>query len=630
LDEGHSTERVVAAYATSDGVDGNAAASLVMPARRALWRVCEAYCPRRLAAALRTRLGPTDHSGGDGIRELRRALVDWLDPPPQCKRCRRRMASGSEDDSCPHAKFRVERYRKPKTQGGRNRLHPRVLAALDHVDMKPDADGLYTLEVQAPCVARRRRPGDSMRLSAGGTLPLFSAAQIDAGVAHHAGLAAGLARWSDAYDVLADRDARALLAATGDPQAAGPGHAAHLTRAFVEQYYAALQAGTAAQGSGARAVQQARHALDQAVNNAVEANGRIALSMQLRYFTPVGAITRADLIQGGAMGLRRAAIDFDPAQAKFTTYAVAWVRQGMGEQFARRDMVATPDWVLSVRRAIDARSPHVSAQEMLAALEDLVATRGDATKASDATQTLLDIVSQAVTPRALKGSPAPTPVALPSVPAGIAALLEAVLGLHFAALAKALAKARGKPTRKKISATIPRAAAAASEEHLRARVAAVLGRWLGLAPADESAVSGAGVLAALRHGAPVVLSISAGGEEEEYADGDAGRGGTGGSVVLAEVVDDFEVRLADEEEAAQQWSGMRAALGALRKVDPLAAEVVRRHHALDGLDEETFEAIGTVGAGPDRTVMSREKIRLAYGRGRKFMRAMVGPASALR
>ena len=52
LDEGVMTREVVARYAEEDGLDGNAEAAKVLPARRALWRLCEVYAPRLLAQAL--------------------------------------------------------------------------------------------------------------------------------------------------------------------------------------------------------------------------------------------------------------------------------------------------------------------------------------------------------------------------------------------------------------------------------------------------------------------------------------------------------------------------------------------------------------------------------------------------
>ena len=71
------TRAVVARYAAEDGLDGNAEAAKVLPARRHLWRLCETYVPHLLAAALRARLSTADQTGRGGVRELRRALADW-------------------------------------------------------------------------------------------------------------------------------------------------------------------------------------------------------------------------------------------------------------------------------------------------------------------------------------------------------------------------------------------------------------------------------------------------------------------------------------------------------------------------------------------------------------------------
>jgi len=108
------TAAVVAAYASVDEAtakrDGPLLAAKVLPTRRELWRLAEMYEPRRLAAALRARCDPSDQSGRGGVRELREALADWLDPPKRCRVCRRPIRAGTELVGCPGLPQRVGRF----------------------------------------------------------------------------------------------------------------------------------------------------------------------------------------------------------------------------------------------------------------------------------------------------------------------------------------------------------------------------------------------------------------------------------------------------------------------------------------------------------------------------------------
>ena len=300
LDEGELTSAVVNTYNIGDGENGPAAAGRVYPARRNLWRLAEAYCPDLLAAALRARLSTADQTGRGGVRELRKALADWLAPAPRCARCASPMDAESAGKPCPAALQR-------------QRIRPQGRAPTPTL-----------------CRAARGRPARiagraHTAVGRDGTLALFNPVQMDptsaamAKMLKHSKSTDGMA-----YDLAVDRDCRILLAAT-----------------------------TPAPGQHPRVAAARRH-FERTVNAAIKANGRLILKVQLRYFSPKGQVTRADLVQGAAMGCRRALMDFDPALGfKFSTYAANWIYQGLGEVFADRDVVAIPEWAIAVRRQVE-------------------------------------------------------------------------------------------------------------------------------------------------------------------------------------------------------------------------------------------------------------------------------------
>lgn len=216
---------------------------------------------------------------------------------------------------------------------------------------------------------RRRERGP---VAACGTLALYPAGYVDL-----ATMAAALACPKGAsrhYDVAADRDGKALLAAT----AAAPPRDPSCPDAWADEGLRALHAAVQAakERDGGRPLPPVlvdlRKALDAARDKNVRLNGRLGVGVQLRYGAPSGGVTRADLVQGAAQGLDRAAMDYDSRQAKYSTYAADWARQGVGEALSSRDLVDTPLWVLETRRKVEERLRHLgpfAARDLLLAVE---------------------------------------------------------------------------------------------------------------------------------------------------------------------------------------------------------------------------------------------------------------------
>ena len=74
----------------------------------------------------------------------------------------------------------------------------------------------------------------------------------------------------------------------------------------------------------------------------IESNLRFAYSEALR-FSEKCTVPLEDLIQQGTLGLYEAAKRYDPEMGyRFITYAVWWIRQRMGEYFARDDLIRQP------------------------------------------------------------------------------------------------------------------------------------------------------------------------------------------------------------------------------------------------------------------------------------------------
>jgi hypothetical protein len=556
MDEGALTAAVIAPYAAEDGKRGQAAAEAVLPLRRALWRAAETYAPARLAACLRVRARATDQTGRGGVRELRQALADWLDPPPTCKRCRRVIVAGSDKVGC----------------SARASVSGRRLACL------PD-----------------RRPGAvrAGREARCGTLALFAPTLADPHVAE------AWAKFSGAADVVCDRDGRALLAATAPRGARLPAEFAEALAALAASMHPEPDLGPPAQ------VLAARRRFERAVDDAIRANGRLILATQVKYYKAAGATMRADLVQGAAMGLRRALMDYDASAvhkngmtARIASYSIPWIRQGAGEAYAERDLLGTPDWVGALRRKVEAAG--LAPADLLRAALHL---------AEAACSPSLGLGDQYVAARELTVlvlDPATTDATL--LDSALAVLTIATPPAPKASKQTAAAP----PTKQEREKQEERSA-----ERILAWAAGIL----------EVEATGSGLLAALRHGAPVYVSTLATGADDD--DSDDGAQGRGPNIKDSRRVnalssgehEDIEATIAEEEDAALKWRRASDALTDLRKQDPEAAEVIRRRRGLDGLgEEEALESIASTGLTCTGRAPCRESVRQLQKRGEAVLR----------
>ena len=577
------TRRVVARYAATDGALGQEAAEKVLPARRELWRLVEALAPRALAAALRSRLALNDQSGRGGVRELRAALADWLDPPPTCAHCGRHF--------------------DPARTTGRNRLAcPARTPRKSFVNGRP---------LPTPCAAHRgprSRTGHDAHPTVArcGTLALFTPVHLDPTcwaaqrLLKHGG--------SLAYDVVVDRDARILLSVT-TPQLGGATLCPTSTRTGGIECGMVVETSwhTASHVDNASTalITAARRNLDRVLADAVAQNGRLILGTQVRYFAPKAGVTRADLVQGGALGCRRALLDYDcnfrpkgkKQGVRFSTYGINWIHQGIGEVFAERDLVSVPQWCLDLRADVEALglSPGLLLSHVLAVVE----TRADAALRLASVGELLEMIGPS----------------LPPVPEDMPPR-----GDHDLMVAVASAATRKPPKGKNPP----------NDERSAEQVATVVAGLLGLECGAGKPCTGAALLTALRSGmSPAMVPVSVGGERDD-GPGGAGDGGGehgGGQADYAEHlrasdgVDEEEAAL-EEEHDRRRYAATIAALTALRAADPEAAEVVRRRHGLDGVgDGETLEQVIARPLASTGRTLCRETARKACKRGLAFLQA---------
>lgn len=568
LDEGALTAAVIAPYAAEDGKRGQVAAEAVLPLRRALWRAAETYAPARLAACLRVRARATDQTGRGGVRELRAALADWLDPPPTCKRCRRVIVAGSDKVGC------------GARRGGPN-VPGRRLACLP--DLRPAAV----------------RAGREARC---GTLALFSPTLT------HPLVAEAWQKFSGAADVVCDRDGRALLAAT-----------APLAARLLPEFAEAL----AAHAPTPHQVLGVRRAFDRAVDDAIRANGRLILATQVKYYKAAGATMRADLVQGAAMGLRRALMDYDHSAvhkngmtARIASYSIPWIRQGAGEAYAERDLLGTPDWVGALRRKVEtaglALDTGLAPMTLLLAALHLAEAACASPSPSpavpltdilDIARALVDLLLDRATPDDARSwaTVVALTVATPPAPRGVKGAVTVMLrdpSTHAAPLSKADAEKR--------------------EEHSAERILA----WS--AGILDIEATGSGLLAALRHGAPVYVStVATGADDDDNDSATTGANFKDSRRLAAQSSEqqDIEAVIADEEEAALKWRRASTALDDLRRADPEAAEVIRRRRGLDGLgEEEALESIAATGLTCTGRSIGRESVRQIQKRGEAVLR----------
>jgi len=697
---------------------GQAAAAAILPLRRALWALAERLVPERLAAALRARSAPGDPTGRDGVRELRLAVADWLDPPPACRWCRRPIRPGEEPRACAAGRRRA----RSGSEALSDDLLHRGVAVVHRV--RP-----WTPRARACRASPTRRATGAVERC--GTLALYPAGSVDlatmaAALETPRGAASG-------YDVAADRDLRALLAAVAsapprpvdDPDAWADEGAHRLHAAVAAADARSPRPGVPPQVLAAVAPLQA------ARQRNVRTNGRTGIAVQLRYHSPRDGVTRADLTQGAMIGLDRGGLDYDARHARFTTYAAAWARQGSGETWARRDLVGVPPWVLDLRRAVQDRL-HLhgpdAARALLAAVESLAeSAAGPSHDLHRVSRLEADLHESARARLAADGQFHPTAVptakdplrpeqwALDALRADglvvgvgrvgefggghedqatrgrgerqdslslfttliyeraraladlllLAESVEVVPGsrptrrvrrtllsgrsaddLAREALAAAQPPPGPSPRRRLMRSALgsrprppwrtrPKVAAQGAVDHspeqARERLAAWVAKVLELRGA-----SGSGLLAALRHGAPVFVQVGSGGDDDEDSQGTDGAGGAERAAAVLAAPNDFE-READEEEAASRWGRALSALAALRASGdgdlrgPEMAEVVRRHHGLDSIAEgtqgaggESFLSIGESGLACSGRALAKESVRKIYARAVEALRRIAG------
>lgn len=608
--------------------EGQPAAAAILPLRRELWRLAERLVPLRLAAALRARTSPTDPTGRDGVRELRLAIADWLNPPPCCRWCRQPIREGDDGRTC--SAHRVARAAQPMVVAGHQ-------VALDRTTFVPFPRRGWT---PRPITCRPSKPRATTGKNARcGTLALYPAGYADLRtMAAALACPKGAARY---YDVAADRDGKALLAATAAVPPRDPSDVDTWRDDGLRLLHAAVAAAKEVDGGRPlpACVVAARKALDAARNRNIAVNGRMGINVQLRYGAPSGGVTRADLTQGAQMGTDRAAMDYDAREAKFTTYAAAWARQGVGEALSSRDLVDTPAWVLETRRKAEERLRHLgpsAARDLLLAIEAVAeaVSRCRMPRSLADGQACLDVEDRLV--EMLVGA-----MIRENIPGTRPPRYETRVLVQRAdarGLALDLDRAAVKPwhkRRKGLVGLMPTADGLApvfnlddeDPERARERVAAWVADRLELGKA-----SGPGLLSALRHGAPVFVGVGSGqdaGEDDGSTQGTDGAGGAERRAAVLAAPDEQEA-LEQEDEARARWSAALAALATLRGEDRAMAEAVRRHHGLDSVAEgtqgaggESFAAIAEAGlVSLPGKAMCKETVRKLYKRGLDALRAL--------
>ena len=663
LDEGVMTREVVARYAEEDGLDGNAEAAKVLPARRALWRLCEVYAPRLLAQALRARLDRNDQTGRGGVRELRRALADWLDPPPACGHCGRLLspdlvAANPAGIPCP-TRLAQDAARPRRTGSPRTKAARLVCAA-------PRGPRASYGTIARP------GPGRASGLARCGTLALFSPLVLDPACSasvkmmKHGGLSA--------YDLAVDRDARILFAVTSKCDEAGTNTEDHSNEphrqqarptstglAFIttknlrdsglnivdEQSIAFLAHVTHWHNEHSSTIATAARHFSRTLDRAVRANARLALKTQLKYFSPKGTVKRADLVQAAMMGLRRALLDYDPnftpagkkSGVKISSYAINWIHQSMGELFADRDVVQVPQWAVGLRKHV--ADMGISPGQLLAGVLAVAEARNLPEHLLLATHGVVALATYKECAAKRHGDAdeecdGPEQIWQVGVRCGALCKVsplgqsECVSAVAFAAPNVAYDDRHvvyiSTPTAVAIAANAkpPKSKKPVSDERSREQVAAVVADLLHLD------CTGGALLTALRYGAPPqFVSVSVGGERDDADGGDGESRGGGASAGLHHLHarpdgEDEEDAAIAEAEDRRHMAALVDALADLRTTDPEAAEVVRRRHGLDAAgDEETLEQIGERLHSTGRA-LCREAVRLAYKRGVKAMRASTG------
>jgi hypothetical protein len=323
------------------------------------------------------------------------------------------------------------------------------------------------------------------------------------------------------------------------------------------------------------------------------------------------------------MGLRRALMDYDHTAvhkngmtARIASYSIPWIRQGAGEAYAERDLLGTPDWVGALRRKVEtaglALDTGLAPMTLLLAALHLAEAACASPSPSpavpltdilDIARALVDLLLDRATTDDARSwaTVVALTVATPPAPRGVKGAVTVMLrdpSTHAAPLSKADAEKR--------------------EEHSAERILA----WA--AGILDIEATGSGLLAALRHGAPVYVSTLMTGADDGCPDPEPDRDARKTAAAMASMSsaqEDFEAVIADEEEAALKWRRAATALDELRCADPEAAEVIRRRRGLDGLgEEEALESIAATGLTCTGRAICRESVRQLQKRGEAVLR----------
>lgn len=326
-------------------------------------------------------------------------------------------------------------------------------------------------------------------------------------------------------------------------------------------------------------VADARVDVERALQHAILANGRLILKVQLQFYAAHGGITRADLIQGGALGCRRALLDYDPGVAKFSAYAIQWIRRGLLDVFMVRDLVPHPEELATRRRRLEYLGLDGSA--LLSGMQD--AERG-----------IFQGLMEALEP-VLVGEPI----------------------LHEIHLSRVVMGAKGLTEERRLLKVAAWAAKRIDEGHARKMLRngpqQVKTGGRRKSGQKRAAMGGAALLAALRHGGTRVVPMVPEADDDiprglSMVDPSCGfQGGPSDHPVL--VADDMEARSIQLDWEAKQHAQFLRALEGLRMELPEAAEVIRRQHGLDSVGTETLDSIAREPLRCSGRKVSRETLR---------------------
>lgn len=322
-------------------------------------------------------------------------------------------------------------------------------------------------------------------------------------------------------------------------------------------------------------IQKARKVFDRAMSDALVANGRLILRVQRKRYTPRGGVTRADLVQVGALGCRRALLDFDGSKSKFSTYAAYWIRQKIGEEWGRRDAVGLSQEVQGRRRRLIAKG--IDPRTLHHAMLELAEVRSS----------------------------------------GPLAYLPNIKGL-LEVMAPALGAYDPETT---VSSLVSLIETKCPKLTAHKACEAIAG-WCAEKIDGKRRCTGSALLSAIEAGDPTIVSVVS-----EETHGEDHR-----PLEIVLVTRDLESQsfeMADHATAEENRMSFTVALEKLTLEDPEAAEVLRRRHGLD-VGGETKETLEEICAGPllaSGRKLSREMIRVLGLRGRRKIQAYIAASA---